>query len=145
MLPALTREDQLRDRPEDIAGITDVLIRRHASGPMAPRLVPNALRLLIRHAWPGNVRELEALVIRLVADGRSHDITPTDLAELGSGSPFGRALGNLEALEREAIIRALRDADANKTQAALALGMSRSTLYRKITHYRIDPDRVVLG
>lgn len=135
----------LRGRPEDIAGIAEVLIRRHASARMAPRVVPNALRLLMRHEWPGNIRELEALVIRLVADGRTHDITPTDLAELGSGSPFGRALGNLEALEREAIIRALRDADANKTRAAVALGMSRSTLYRKITHYRIDPDRVVLG
>lgn len=110
-----------------------------------PRIVPNALRLLMRHVWPGNVRELEALIIRVVADGRAHDITPTDLAELGSGSPFGRSLGNLEALEREAIIRALRDAEANKTRAALALGMSRSTLYRKITHYRIDPDRVVLS
>ncbi len=135
----------LRGRPEDIAGIADVLIRRHASAGMPPRVTPNALRLLMRHAWPGNIRELEALIIRLVADGRAHDITPTDLAELGSGSPFGRSLGNLEALEREAIIRALRDADANKTRAALALGMSRSSLYRKITHYRIDPDRIVLG
>ena len=135
----------LRGRPEDIAGIADVLIRRHASAPTVPRIVPNALRLLMRHVWPGNVRELEALIIRVVADGRAHDITPTDLAELGPGSPFGRSLGNLEALEREAIIRALRDAEANKTRAALALGMSRSTLYRKITHYRIDPDRVVLG
>jgi transcriptional regulator of acetoin/glycerol metabolism len=135
----------LRGRPEDIAGIVEVLIRRHASAVMPPRVTPNALRLLIRHAWPGNIRELEALIIRLVADGRAHDITPTDLAELGSGSPFGRSLGNLEALEREAIIRALRDADANKTRAALALGMSRSSLYRKITHYRIDPDRIVLG
>ena len=95
----------LRGRPEDIAGIAEVLIRRHASGPTAPRIVPNALRLLMRHEWPGNVRELEALIIRVVADGRAHDITPTDLAELGSGSPFGRSLGNLEALEREAIIR----------------------------------------
>jgi len=80
-----------------------------------------------------------------VGDARQRVLGPTDLAELGPGSPFGRSLGNLEALEREAIIRALRDAEANKTRAALALGMSRSTLYRKITHYRIDPDRVVLG
>ena len=58
---------------------------------------------------------------------------------------MGRTLGNLESLERDAIVRALRDADANKTQAALALGMSRSTLYRKIAYYGIDPDRVVLG
>ena len=61
------------------------------------------------------------------------------------GEPVRALAGNLQALEREAIIRALRDAEANKTRAALALGMSRSTLYRKITHYRIDPDRVVLG
>jgi transcriptional regulator of acetoin/glycerol metabolism len=135
----------LRGRPEDIAGIADELIRRHASGPAAPRLMPSALRLLMRREWPGNVRELEALVIRLLATGRGHDIRPVDLAELGSGTPLGRVLGNLEALERDAIVRALRDADGNKTAAALALGMSRSTLYRKLTHYRVDPDRVVLG
>ncbi len=135
----------LRGRPEDIAGITDMLIRRHAPGPTVPRIMPSALRLLMRHEWLGNVRELEALVIRLLAVSRVHDIRPVDLAELGSGSPLGRILGNLEALERDAIIRALRDADGNKTRAALALGMSRSTLYRKLTHYRVDPDRVVLG
>ena len=84
----------LRGRPEDIAGIADALIRRHASGRHRPRIVPNALRLLMRHPWPGNVRELEALMIRLLADGRCHDITPMDLAELGvgvarSGAPSG--------------------------------------------------------
>jgi DNA-binding NtrC family response regulator len=107
--------------------------------------MPSALRLLMRREWPGNVRELEALVIRLLTTGHGHDIRPVDLAELGSGTPLGRVLGNLEALERDAIVRALRDADGNKTAAALALGMSRSTLYRKLTHYRVDPDRVVLG
>jgi DNA-binding NtrC family response regulator len=135
----------LRGRPEDIAGITDVLIQRHASGRTAPRVMPSALRLLMRREWPGNVRELEALVMRLLADGRGHAIRPIDLAELGSGSPLGPVLGNLELLERDAIVRALRDAEGNKTGAALALGMSRSSLYRKLNHYRIDPDRVVLG
>ena len=99
----------------------------------------------MRREWPGNVRELEALVMRLLADGRGHAIRPIDLAELGSGSPLGPVLGNLELLERDAIVRALRDAEGNKTSAALALGMSRSSLYRKLNHYRIDPDRVVLG
>lgn len=135
----------LRSRPEDVAGITDALITRHASARTRPRVVPSALRLLMRHRWPGNVRELEALVVRLLAEGRTHDITPMDLAELGSGNPLGRSLSNLEVLERDAIVRALRDADANKTHTALALGMSRSTLYRKIAHYGIDPERVVLG
>ncbi len=135
----------LRGRPEDVAGIADALVVRHASGRTGPRIVPSALRLLMRYPWPGNVRELEALVIRLLTDGRTRDITAMDLAELGSGSPLGRTLGNLEMVERDAILRALRDADANKTHAALALGMSRSTLYRKIAYYGIDPGRVVLG
>ena len=135
----------LRGRPEDIAGITEVLIQRHAPDHAAPRVMPSALRLLMRREWPGNVRELETLLMRLLADGRGHDIRPIDLAELGPGSPLGPVLGNLEVLEREAIVRALRDTDGNKTRVALALGMSRSTLYRKLTHYRIDPDRVVLG
>lgn len=134
----------LRGRPEDIAGIADALIRRHSSGRLGPRVVPNALRMLMRHPWPGNVRELETLVIRLLGDGRTHDITPMDLADLDSGMPLRRNLGNLEVLERDAIVHALRDVDANKSRAALVLGMSRSTLYRKIRQYGIDPERVVL-
>lgn len=137
----------LRGRPEDIAGIADTLIRRHATSRLHPRVAPNALRQLMRYPWPGNVRELEALLIRLLVEGRTHDITPMDLADLAdldARLPRSRNLGNLELLERDAIVRALAESDANKTQAALALGISRSTLYRKIQQYGIDPERVLL-
>ena len=133
----------LRGRPEDIADITRTLIRRHAPGRLRPGVAPGALRVLIRHSWPGNVRELEALLLRLLVDGRTCDITPMDLAELDPGTSRNRSLGNLEALERDAIVAALRDADGNRTRAALALGMSRSTLYRKIGQYGIDLERRV--
>jgi transcriptional regulator of acetoin/glycerol metabolism len=67
-----------------------------------------------------------------------------DLPELGREPRLGRTLSSLEQLELDAIVAALRDADANKTQAAAALGLSRSTLYRKIRQYGIDPDRELL-
>lgn len=134
----------LRERPEDVAGIIDALIGRHASSGLLPRVVPSALRMLVRYPWPGNVRELESLLIRLIGGGRTHDIAPVDLPDLSRGARLGQRLGQLEVLERDAIVRALRDAESNKTRAAAALGVSRSGLYRKIKQYGIDPDRALL-
>ncbi len=134
----------LRERQDDIAEIVEALIRKHASSRLLPRVVPSALRMMVNHPWPGNVRELESLVVRLVGGGRMHDIAPADLPELGRGTRLGQRLGPLEVLERDAIIRALRDADDNKTRAATMLGLSRSGLYRKIRTYGIDPERPTL-
>jgi transcriptional regulator of acetoin/glycerol metabolism len=92
---------------------------------------------VLRHsAWPGNVTELEhalraALRRRPVGDLRREDLP----ASCFTGSR--RALGQLEALERDAIVRALVDAGGNRKQAASDLGMSRSSLYRKIHTFGI--------
>jgi transcriptional regulator of acetoin/glycerol metabolism len=55
-----------------------------------------------------------------------------------------RTLTRLESIEREAIVEALREHDDNRVQAAQALGMSRSTLYRRLRQFGLETGRTVL-
>ncbi len=59
-----------------------------------------------------------------------------DLPESCQSTPRG-ALRPVDQAERDAIVAALRDSDGNRTAAAAALGVARSTLYRKIAQYGI--------
>jgi transcriptional regulator of acetoin/glycerol metabolism len=95
------------------------------------------MRTLVGYAWPGNVGQLQqvlsgALARRTVGDIRSEDLP----AECLSSS--NRVLTTLEALERDAIVDALRRSDGHRARAAAYLGLSRSSLYRKMHIYRIE-------
>jgi len=82
------------------------------------------------------VRQLEAIVAGIAKMRRSGDILPGDLPEVGSAGPAH--LTAMERAERDAIVKALRDANQNKAAAATALGISRPTLYRKMQIYSVD-------
>ena len=74
----------------------------------------------------------------MVQHRRTGLITPEDLPpEVHAVSR--RVLTPLEAMERDAIVKCLADANGNKVQAARSLGMSRATIYRKIHDYGIVP------
>ncbi|MEV0286991.1 MULTISPECIES: GAF domain-containing protein [unclassified Kribbella] len=98
---------------------------------------PDALHQLLRSAWPGNTAELHQVLKQVVQHRRRTGvIVPADLpAELQATSR--RSLSQLEALERDAIIRSLLDNNGNRREAARSLGMSRATIYRKIHDYGI--------
>jgi transcriptional regulator of acetoin/glycerol metabolism len=118
------------------------LVRRHGSPTLRQGVRPEAAQLLARLPWPGNARELEnvlrlALQRRHVGDLRLEDL-PADLRQ-GAARNASTALQRLEA---EAIVEALAAADGNKRRAAQALGVSRSTLYRKLRAYGIELDRL---
>jgi DNA-binding NtrC family response regulator len=93
----------------------------------------DAERVLAAHAWPGNVRELENAVERAVVLARGEAIVPEDLL-LEEHPAVVPADGTLqEALDRSAaacIRAALDDARGQRTDAARALGIDRTTLYR---------------
>jgi transcriptional regulator of acetoin/glycerol metabolism len=79
--------------------------------------------------------------VRSVAPGRkvgavTLDDLPAEIVEGGGG-----AFGQLEELERRAIVHALRTADGNKKLAATELGIARSTLYRKMRTFGLDLER----
>ena len=102
----------------------------------ATTFTPAAWEMLIARHWPGDVAELAGTVVALARRARGGPIGPADLpAELrGSRSPAGL----LAAAERDAITDALRAAGGNRSRAAQALGIGRTTLYRKIREFGLD-------
>jgi DNA-binding NtrC family response regulator len=136
----------LRDRPGDLPALV-----AHLAGNSAPRLSPAAWEHLAQHPWPGNVRALRNLVERWAVLHPQGEISVEDLglpaprAAGGEASPGAVARGDgastgvsrtMEEVEREAIEVALKRFDGNQRQAAAELGMSLSTLKRRLRKYR---------
>jgi transcriptional regulator with AAA-type ATPase domain len=97
---------------------------------------PEALGTLSRGTWPGNARQLLEVLREVARHRRTGAIQPEDLPpSVRSGSR--RHLNLIEAMQRDAVVQALTDADGDKTRAARSLGMSRATIYRKIHDYGI--------
>jgi DNA-binding NtrC family response regulator len=137
--------EPLRNRLEDI----DELAMHFLSG-LAPEgetltLNPDALLKLKQHPWPGNVRELRNVLQRAVLLRESNTLTDADISfppstlqsrvESVSATSTGRTL---QEIEREAIAAELTRHNGSKTDAAHALGVSRSTIHRKIEEYGIS-------
>src|SRR5262249_10792464 len=106
-----------------------------------------AVRLLVALPWPGNVRELENTVERLAIFCTSNAITAEDVEmltarETGAAAAAGGAqqlpAATLLEMERQHILRALREAEGNKSLAARRLGIERKTLYKKARRLGID-------
>ena len=127
----------LREREGDLPLIADALLRRWPGPAGPPRLAPDAVRALDRYPWPGNIRQLESVLQQAVAASRNGVVTAGALPEeLRTGG--SRRLSRIERLEFEAVQQALEDAGGNKVTAETLLGVSRSTLYRKIRCYGLE-------
>lgn len=130
----------LRQRREDVKDLIAHFVALHAA-PGALRISQGALVALNRAPWPGNVRELESVVRGLIAVPGHGEVTvemlPSGLGQYSSR----RELTTMEQVELDAIISAIKRAQGNKVLAAKQLGISRSTLYRKMRTYKLDPDK----
>lgn len=125
----------LRYRTDDLPGITAALLRGIAPERKV-RLSPAAERLISRYPWPGNIPQLRAALAHALRQRQIGEIADTDLPGYCQ-SVTRRALTQLEGIERDAIVAALRQAGDNRAAAAAQLGMSRSSLYRKLKTYGI--------
>ncbi|MEU6644352.1 helix-turn-helix domain-containing protein [Saccharomonospora sp. NPDC046836] len=125
----------LRRHAEDLNELVPLFLSRLARDGTL-RCSPAALHLLMRATWPGNVAQLYRVLKQVAKHRRSGTIQPKDLpAEYQTIAR--RALNRFEAMERDAIVRCLADAEGNKARAAKLLGISRATIYRKIHEYGI--------
>lgn len=97
---------------------------------------PEAMGTLTRGTWPGNAREVLEVLREVVRHRRTGTIAPDDLPPRVR-AVSRRHLSLIEAMQRDAVVRALADAGGDKTRAARSLGMSRATIYRKIHDYGI--------
>lgn len=144
----------LRERPEDIAPLTEHFLYKHGVRYHKPglRLTASAQQQLMQYAWPGNLRELSHLLERAVllclqsqielsdlhlpyqAQQQAAQSAPDDTAKLGmAGNELPQL--TLEQAELQLIKRALAQHPANKQKAADQLGITKSSLYRRLEKY----------
>jgi two-component system response regulator HydG len=131
----------LRDRPADVPILVHHFVAKHrGAGSSVATIDEDALAELAGRAWHGNVRELENVVESALALASGTRLRSADLQPAaGRVSPDPIAPGpdtdlplSLEAYERSALERALREEDGDATAAARRLGIGRSTFYRKL-------------
>ncbi|CAN5563013.1 transcriptional regulator MimR [soil metagenome] len=124
----------LRHRIEDLEELVPMLLGELTR--RSVRLDAAAMRQLSKLAWPGNVAQLRTVLAETVAKQRS-GVIGIDTLPAECRSLTRRKLTQLEALERDAIVRSLSENNGDKAEAAEALGMSRATIYRKIKDFGI--------
>jgi DNA-binding NtrC family response regulator len=140
----------LRERREDILPLASLFISEFAKG--RARFSDPVVACLEQYPWPGNVRELRNAMERAVLLARSELILPTHLptkvreaaAQSAPAAPTSAEAPQLDDIERQAILQALRKHDYNRTETAKALGISRRALIYKLQRFRnlgyaIDP------
>ena len=137
------RVPPLRERREDLPALAAWFLRRHAERyrKALTGFDRGAMQQLLEHSWPGNVRELDHALERAVLLAPGPQLRAADLAlRAGGGAGGGGGAPRLEELtleevERVLIEKALERYGGNVSQAARALGLSRSALYRRLaTH-----------
>ncbi|WP_322629961.1 sigma-54 dependent transcriptional regulator [Halothiobacillus sp.] len=140
----------LRERMEDIPTLIDHFIRHFASRYNRPAQYFDAgsMTRIMDYDWPGNVRELKNMIERAVALSNANEIGLDQDGD--SASPWASALSKpqngtgpgidadhptLEILERRYIEKLLHEFDGNREKTAQALGINKSTLWRKLQSY----------
>ena len=139
----------LRNRPGDIP-----LLAKHFAEQAALRaergrvsFTDGALAHLAQQPWPGNVRELENTIERAVilASGEVLDVSdvagPRPTVTSATFATFsGDTVPTLDELERAHILKVLELCEGQKTKAAQLLGINRTTLWKKLRQYGLDPE-----
>ncbi|MCZ4695789.1 sigma-54-dependent Fis family transcriptional regulator [Ancylomarina euxinus] len=133
----------LRDRQEDIPFLMNYFIRQYSEKmrKIIRGFDPYAERKLIEYYYPGNTQELSNLIERAVmlcdGDSLNLDHFPSFVSEKEGQFSLVNSF-DLALIEREVIIRALKECDYNKTQAAKLLNLSWNALYRRLQKFNID-------
>lgn len=137
----------LRERDGDVDLLVDHFVRtlsvRH--GVATREIGPDVRQLLRAYAWPGNVRELRNVIESLLLTSDDEVVRreelPVELLATTDGTTASAQdadLTSLEATERLTILQAIQRVHGNLALAARMLGISRSTLYRKVERYQLD-------
>ena len=131
----------LRERKDDIPLLIEYFMQRLAKRINKKRVsIPvDYMKVLLAYDWPGNIRELENLVelilntenipIHLKGEKITIELNSSKAIEINN---------KLDYIEKQHIMKVLREFEGNITNTAKALGIGRNTLYRKIEKYRID-------
>lgn len=131
----------LADRIGDVQALSMHFIAQFnaTGGRQVDGISAAAIQLMAAYHWPGNVRELRNVIECAFAVGTSHLIEVEDLTPELRGEPpeGGDDTEDATTLERRRLLEALAAANGRKTEAARLLGISRSTLWRKMRELRL--------
>jgi len=104
-------------------------------------LAPQSLEVLKDYSWPGNVRELQNIIERLVTMAETDPVDPEEIRSYLDPGARTVTRGTLKVVvdqaEREAVERALAQANGNVAEAAVALGILVPSLYRLMRRFTI--------
>lgn len=125
----------LRERRGDIAILARYFVKKFStlSGKDIKGLTDEALQILEERPWRGNVRELENVIQRATVISRGEFIRPEDLMLDNMDRP--QSTGMIREMERDLILRTLKEVGGNKTKAARILGVSVRTIRNKLNEY----------
>jgi two-component system NtrC family response regulator len=132
----------LRDRKADIIPMAEHFLRiaNIAGSRLISGISAKAQGLLTEYAWPGNVRELKNTIFKISASGHHGLIQPEHLPvkilQPGNFFNHGEHESSLSEMEISHIQKVLQQTAMNHTAAAEILGISRSSLYRKLTEWK---------
>ena len=150
----------LRERMDDIELLVSSFLRKYSEehGKRIGKVNTQAMEKISSYPWPGNVRELQNVIERAIILAEDDAINPDDLligltpikdvaierfqsprdSEERGRNNFTRSKKTLGEMERELIVQALQETDANISQAAKILGISRGSLYSKIKKHGLE-------
>ena len=145
----------LRERREDIPALTDYFFQEADCDPQIRRSAKRHFNRLLDemadYSWPGNVRELQGLVIRYIVEYnliQEGIVKPTDLmpnpkqesAEVSADAVQPVAIGTLQEMECRLIRTVGERVNWNRKQMSDILGISQSTVWRKLREYQLIPN-----
>ncbi|MGD9364533.1 MAG: sigma-54 dependent transcriptional regulator [Desulfobacteraceae bacterium] len=138
---------RLRDRKEDIPILAQIFAQSYANqhGTRPINLPDETISYLCDYPWPGNVREMKNAIEAGIVLCRGNVLKPKDLhlsglpsVDISNDDEMDQSSFSLEDTERNAIIRALKQAGGVQKEAAKLLGISRRAIHYKIKKYDID-------
>ncbi|MEO5603616.1 MAG: sigma-54 dependent transcriptional regulator [Cyclobacteriaceae bacterium] len=131
----------LRERFEDIPLLATHFLKHYAEKYQkgVNKISEAAITRMHKHPWPGNIRELQHAIERAVILSNGHVLQPEDFNFTASGGKDDGQINleqfNLEEVEKLLIRKVLKKYNGNITQAASELGLTRSSLYRRLEKY----------
>ncbi len=138
----------LRERPGDVEALAWHFLEEHEATRAVRRITDGALNALTVYDWPGNVRELQNTIEYAVVMGSGPVLTEADLPPEVRGEEPGASKVSAPAQpvnpslppEARRLVNALERSGGHMGRAAKSLGMSRTTLWRKLKRHGLHPD-----
>jgi transcriptional activator for dhaKLM operon len=139
----------LRERPRDIPLIVNrILARFEKQLGYRVTLAPEVMDIFKKYPWPGNIREVEAILGRAATQVAGTGVIglsdiPANVRRMEAAPQSPRPVlqvSSLGEMEHETILLTAQMQRGNVSRMAHALGVSRTTLWRKLKHYGIDPE-----